>query len=37
MKQYVGLDVAQKETSVCLLDGTGGLFTQASPNPIQGP
>ena len=26
MKQYVGLDVSQKETAVCVVDETGGLI-----------
>lgn len=26
MKQYVGLDVSQKETSVCVIDGTGQVI-----------
>jgi transposase len=26
MKQYVGLDVAQKETAVCVVDGAGEVL-----------
>ena len=28
MKQYVGLDVSQKETSVCVVNEAGRLFTK---------
>jgi transposase len=31
MKQYVGLDVAQKETSVCVLDETGHTIYAGTP------
>lgn len=28
MKQYVGLDISMEETSICVLDQTGGLTFQ---------
>ena len=35
MKQYVGLDVSQKETSVCVLDEEGRLSSKARRSPRQ--
>ena len=29
MEKYVGLDVSMEETSVCVLDGGGTLFSRA--------
>ena len=36
MSQYVGLDVSLKETSVCVLDGSGRVLwrAEAKPEPV---
>ena len=36
MKQYVGLDVSQKETSVCVVDEVGQNFFEGKAKSDQG-
>jgi hypothetical protein len=35
MKQYVALDVSQKETSVCVVNEEGEVFVRRRPSPIR--
>ena len=34
MKHYVGLDVSQKETSICIVDDAGKIVFQGKASPI---
>jgi hypothetical protein len=36
MKQYVGLDVSQKETSVCVVNEAGQILLREGLSPIRG-
>ena len=36
MKQYVGLDVSQKETSVCVVDGEGRVLFEGKAKSTPG-